>query len=170
MAAQTTIMKYTWFLFLTLLPFLGTCQNKGKLDITAKYIALYLGDTSGHAHWRPIRESPTGPFKCHEEENGDLTVTFNRIGPPSRFINETKNHSEDLKKIPMEIAGYKFKGVYYIETHPAALSHVFYYDEKRPNDLVFVRYLVVGQNLLSVNFHSDKQVNPLADLEFDVKH
>ncbi|OMP75640.1 hypothetical protein [[Flexibacter] sp. ATCC 35208] len=161
-------MKKIWTIFVITLPFIGSCQNKEKLNVTAKYISLFLRDTSGKAFWRPIRETPAGDFKCYENENGDLIATFNKSDPPSRFINETKSHLEELAKIPKEICGYKFKGVYYIETHPAALSHVFYYDEKRPNDLVFVRYLVIGQNLLSVNFYSDKQDNPLkeANIQF----
>lgn len=163
-------MKNFALIILLSIPILSACQDKNKLYITAKYISIYFKDKNGKSDWNEIKEMPAGDFKCQEQDSGNLIVNFNRNDPPSEFINRTKEYKEEIQKIPTEICGFQFKGIYYEPSEPADMAYAFYFNPNKPNSLVMVKYIGVGQTIYGVNFYSDKKVNSLkeANYKFDL--
>lgn len=143
------------------MPVFAYSQQNKQLDITAKYISLYLKDTTGKSLWRPIREMPAGDFKCLERENGDLLITYNRIDPPSKLINTTKDYQDLAENYPKELCGFIIKGFYHDPEQPIDLFLVLYYDKNRPNTLIMIKCLGDGKQIFGVNFYSDQMFNPL---------
>ncbi|SFW22209.1 hypothetical protein [Chitinophaga sancti] len=164
-------MKFLKFAFFLILPFFAFCQDTSKLNVDAQYISLYLKNKNGNAYWKEMSEMPAGDFKCQEKDNGNLMVIFNKNEPPFEFINNTINYKEEIRKIPNDICGFKFKGFYYMESQPVDLVYAFYYSSKMPNSLVMVKYMGFEQVIFGANYYSDKKVNPLkeANYKFDLK-
>ncbi|OMP79254.1 MULTISPECIES: hypothetical protein [unclassified Chitinophaga] len=154
-------MKYFAWIIIIYLPFIASCQDKSKINIKAQYISLFLKDSTGNGYWKDIQKTPAGDFLCQEQGNGNLIIHFNRFDPQSEFINATKNYTDVIPKIQNDICGFRFKGIYYLESQPVDIAYAMYYDTKRPNSLVIVKY--AGQTIIGANFHSDKQANPLKE-------
>jgi|GEM_PF-2851297 len=164
-------MKNFALIIVLLFPLFSFCQKTNKLNITAKYISIYFKDNNGNASWNEIREMPAGDFKCQEQDSGKLVISFNRNEPQSEFINTTKEYKEEIQKIPHEICGFRFKGIYYESSEPADMAYAFYINPHKPNSLLMVKYIGVGQTIYGVNFYSDKKINPIqkANYKFDIK-
>lgn len=156
-------MQRSAIILFILLAVSGTkCQENRLLEITAGYVSTgALKDNK--LSWEEIHQLSSGSFTCKEQENGDMMIQQSPQVNPARYTDRSATLKKSLKKIPIDILGFKLKGIFMDSSQPGDQYYALYVNPGVANSLLEVFYNQ-SIDIAGAAYYSDKAVHPFKDV------